>query len=258
MKSCIDCESLIPEYLDDELDPALRKEFEEHVGGCDSCRRALEEARMLFGDVRESAQTVPSELKKRVMDEVNIAIRDKKIRRAKFIRIAGSAAACLVVLVGVAVSFFRMNDGLFILDGKGSAEALEDRNTVSNNAPADMSGASDQDHSESELDEYLTSGIVENEGVADDQTHDDIGDVIIESPMPDGAVPGTYGESIMPSDPGESLGSLSDKSESEMKGEETYVDYSESFEPEDADVDLGAYFMTRGAARLAELIDEAE
>ena len=40
--SCFNCERLISAYIDDELDQARRTDIEEHLDGCERCRREYE------------------------------------------------------------------------------------------------------------------------------------------------------------------------------------------------------------------------
>lgn len=51
IQSCDDFRSLIPAYLTSSLTPARRLLFEDHIGGCVGCRKALEAARRGSGQV---------------------------------------------------------------------------------------------------------------------------------------------------------------------------------------------------------------
>ena len=78
MKECIDYESLIPEYLDGELETSLCRELEAHIEECPSCKNALEEMRTLLSDISESAHPVPNELKAGVMSRIAAEKSEKK------------------------------------------------------------------------------------------------------------------------------------------------------------------------------------
>ncbi len=268
MKNCIDFESLIPEYLDGELDGSQLAEFEEHIKGCASCKKALEEARVLFGDICDCAEEVPAELKKRVMDEVNLQIRAKNGRRSRFIRISGSVAACLVVVIGIAAVIPHINDGSFLFDKKEELAGHYDGNTSLNQAPTASGGeADDQENPEYIVDEDFTldasEAEPEEEWVPEVPLDDgDRKEELVGSAVPDGGLPENYGESADACEPGASLGMLTDKSESAEKGEDTvpdvYNEYSTSLEDQIAVENLGVYFMTHGAAKLAELLEEMQ
>ncbi len=264
MKNCIDYESLIPEYLDGELDGTQLAEFEEHIKGCASCKKALEEAQVLFGDIRDCAKEVPAELKKRVMDEVNLDIRAKNSRRSRFVRIAGSVAACLVVVIGIAAVIPHINDGGLLFDKKEEMAGNYDGNTSLNQAPTASKGEmKDEEKPEFSINEDAPSEMEPDGDMAFDEPLDDFrGDANVGSSVPDGALSENYGESTGAIDPGASVGSLTDKSETAEKENEltsdVYNEYSTTVEDQVVTEDLGAFFMTRGAAKLAELLEEMQ
>ncbi len=59
--SCHDNKNLMMGYLDDELDDEQKKAFEEHLGGCDDCRKELGEFRLLKQITDEVALAGPED-----------------------------------------------------------------------------------------------------------------------------------------------------------------------------------------------------
>ena len=59
--SCHDNKNLMMGYLDDELDDEQKKAFEEHLGGCDDCRKELGEFRLLKQITDEVALAEPED-----------------------------------------------------------------------------------------------------------------------------------------------------------------------------------------------------
>jgi anti-sigma factor RsiW len=50
---CVEHKDLVQEYADDELSPAERARFEEHLAVCPSCQRELVKARALFASLED-------------------------------------------------------------------------------------------------------------------------------------------------------------------------------------------------------------
>ena len=59
--SCHDNKNLMMGYLDDELDDEQKKAFEEHLGGCEDCRKELGEFRLLKQITDEVALAEPED-----------------------------------------------------------------------------------------------------------------------------------------------------------------------------------------------------
>lgn len=59
--SCHDNKNLMMGYLDDELEDEQKKAFEEHLGGCDDCRKELQEFRLLKQITDEVALAEPED-----------------------------------------------------------------------------------------------------------------------------------------------------------------------------------------------------
>lgn len=57
--TCLGDEERINRYLDGELNPSERAQFEEHLGGCTACQRELAQARALFA-VLDGLQAAPA------------------------------------------------------------------------------------------------------------------------------------------------------------------------------------------------------
>ncbi|MBQ3100109.1 MAG: zf-HC2 domain-containing protein [Clostridia bacterium] len=275
MKECIEYQSLIPEYLDGELDSSLCREFEAHIEECPSCKKTLEEMRLLLSDISESAYDAPAELKEGVMSR--IAAENSAKKKKKLIRILGGVAACMVVAVGVTSVLPRIGSDIFNftntesadLNGVPEAEAplIEDFTGGDSDAFDDLS---EEDMVADELYESVKdNSFSQNEdmSIEAEDGNDDIGSVIDGAPLADS----TYGDDYeinagsttqAPDDPAEKPSGDTESSDSEpSKGSDgveepvtTYSSYSEDI----ADIDYGALFMCRGAANLAELLEEEE
>lgn len=50
-RSCNEIRSLMADWLDSELSPALRSRVDEHLAACDSCRTAFDQMRAMGGDL---------------------------------------------------------------------------------------------------------------------------------------------------------------------------------------------------------------
>lgn len=268
MKECIDFESVIPEYLDGELEASLCREFEAHIEECPSCKKALEEMRSLISDISESAVDVPAELKEQVMSR--IAQENSAKKKKKLIRILGGAAACLAVAVGVTSVLPRVGSNMFDLtntesDMKGAPEA---------EAPIieNLTGGSPGDYDGAEQDavcDELYESFFEKEDLAEKNDDGYVGSISDGSPLADSMDGDDFeynagsSASSNSSDPAEKPSGDTEAAASEPnKGSEVVVEgvvttYS-SYREDVTDVDYGALFMTRGAASLAELLEEEE
>jgi len=96
--SCLTAERIY-RYLDGELDQAELREFEQHLDGCPSCRRALAERRL----VTEAAVSLPSlelppDFSSRVMERID---KPKFTVLGWLVLAAGSCASMTLVIVGL-------------------------------------------------------------------------------------------------------------------------------------------------------------
>ena len=96
--SCFTAEHIY-RYLDGELDQAERREFEQHLDGCPSCRRALAQRRL----VAEAAAglpdlQLPADFSGRVMERID---RPRVTALGWFVLAAGSCASMTLMIVGL-------------------------------------------------------------------------------------------------------------------------------------------------------------
>jgi len=66
-KRCNEIKEFLSEYLDNELDAAVRAEFDAHMGNCEPCRRFLDSTRKtvsLYSNLEYD--DIPMELKDRL------------------------------------------------------------------------------------------------------------------------------------------------------------------------------------------------
>jgi len=86
-------------YLDGELDQAERREFEQHLGGCPSCRRALAERRLVTeAAVRLPDLELPPDFSLRVMERID---RPRVTVLGWLVLAAASCASMTLVIVGL-------------------------------------------------------------------------------------------------------------------------------------------------------------
>lgn len=89
------------------LDPDERREFEEHLAGCQRCREEVAAMRAVVGTLPEPAPLKPSpELKQRVMTAVRAQARPspEKVRRPLVPALAFAGTAAVAAVVAVTVS----------------------------------------------------------------------------------------------------------------------------------------------------------
>jgi len=106
MKKCNEINELMSLYIDDQLDDNTRKEFEEHIDMCGSCREEFD-ALVKVVDLCNSIDEV--ELPEGFRDELHSKLvaererRDKRYKGAgllnKYIKICSTVAACLIIAV---------------------------------------------------------------------------------------------------------------------------------------------------------------
>jgi len=109
--SCFDVE-LIYRYLDDDLDPAGREEFEGHLGRCPACRRAVDERRLI---ARAAASLPPLEMPPDFSRRVLARIEDRpKVSVFGWLALGSTA---VVSLMAVAVV-------LLVLSGRSLAQIV--------------------------------------------------------------------------------------------------------------------------------------
>ena len=95
MMDCKVAKQLMPDFLMGITDEDVKKEFEEHLNGCESCKKALEEMRKAEQEYDKKDGTEP-------LKKVNKVI--KKHKRDKILAIIG-----VLILVGV-IAFFVMGE----------------------------------------------------------------------------------------------------------------------------------------------------
>lgn len=106
---CAAYEELLYEYAEYGLSDANEgadekyKEIEAHLCECEACRAELSELRRMLSELRESAVSVPTELRRGVMTKVSADA--KRRRRGVWVRRIGGVAAAFVLAVGVYVAF---------------------------------------------------------------------------------------------------------------------------------------------------------
>ena len=258
MKKCIDYEALIPEYLDGELEASLCSEFEAHVEECPSCKKALEEMRKLLADISQTAYPVPDELKSGVMSRIEAEASLKK--KKNIIRTLGAVAACFVIAVGVIAVRPYLGENIMdshraeSLEMAEAPEASQDYELLENEFLPTVN-MNDAEKEEPEI--YPESAFSKNDVEADVNDDGSLENIVGASPV-DGELPESADDENaedVTGDPGSCTlldeiltGSVSVDIEEENKGSEN----------EEIDCDYGALFMTRGAAWLAQQIDEEE
>ena len=268
MINCIDFEAQIPEYLDGELTEAETAEFEAHLEGCPSCQKALEDTRALFADIKHGAKNVPAELKKNVMAAVSLEKRTKKYSGRSLVRTLGGVAASLVVVIGVAAAFpLFMQDEHKLIGSVEMNDAAAPQYSMNTSNPSHSDGAEEKAEEEivdeSFADEDFRGEVVPDASVPETEAPSDGAVAEKEEPIYNGAPIeeeiGSADDSGSKGDPmygdtqkTESAGaSLNDRAEDTTT--ETFNEYSDALEDQ-IEVDLGAVFMTRGAAGLAEYL----
>jgi anti-sigma factor RsiW len=108
--SCFTAERIY-RYLDAELDQAERREFEQHLDGCPSCRRALAERRL----VTEAAVSLPdlelpSDFSRRVMERID----KPRVTVLGWLVLAAASCASMTLMIV----------GLFLLAGHSLTDLL--------------------------------------------------------------------------------------------------------------------------------------
>lgn len=267
MKECIEYQSLIPEYLDGELESSLCREFEVHIEECPSCKNALEEMRLLFADISASAHDVPAELKEGVMSRIAADVHLKNKKKKSIIRILGGAAACFVVAVGVMSVLPHLGESIvgnnksefYAEDAAPECEGYFEYSNTSGN----FDGVADEDVVEDPSEIAPENTFVQDNGSSSEKENEAVGS----APgtfLPDGAV----ADSAEDEDSTLSAGNTSDiygdtiespdGNESDEKSTLDEVVTTDLSSYEDVEEDYGTLFMCRGAASLAELLEEEE
>ncbi|MHC4884421.1 MAG: outer membrane protein assembly factor BamB family protein [Planctomycetota bacterium] len=97
---CFECEIYYSAYLEDDLEGALRKEFEAHLAGCEHCRRELDELREAMTALHELPVVPP---RPGFVDSVTqAAIRSEGlVGRILQLRWSAVAASAALLLLGV-------------------------------------------------------------------------------------------------------------------------------------------------------------
>lgn len=87
-------------YVEEELDPSARVEVEEHLAGCDGCRRRLASARQFVRHVRAiPRESAAPDLVPRVQAAVEFQVFQDRLRRSRLPFLAAAMFFSLVFLV---------------------------------------------------------------------------------------------------------------------------------------------------------------
>jgi hypothetical protein len=100
---CDDCKQDLSAYLDDELETERRREFDEHLGGCEACRTQLDTLRKLTSLLRDVPRAkAPPGLAPKIVDAAKKGGMPRILRIRSWIPAAAAAAAVLLaVLIGI-------------------------------------------------------------------------------------------------------------------------------------------------------------
>ena len=117
MKNCSEVIEIISQYIDNELDEKERRDFEEHIKSCDSCRTELDEIRHVVElcrdiDEVELPEDFREELHRKLVDARDKGSFNGKVLevRSKYIKIFSSIAAGLLLIFFVRGMY---NNGYF-------------------------------------------------------------------------------------------------------------------------------------------------
>jgi len=119
---CSDIRNNFSDYIDGEALPEVAAAIEQHVTGCDECRRELENYRaftaLLSGLGEEELPfAFNAKLRQRLEEEARARRRGKAVKKRGWVKAVALAAACLVLVVGAA------SVGGRLLLGKGANDA---------------------------------------------------------------------------------------------------------------------------------------
>ncbi len=129
---CSEFEGMLDAWMDGAIDDSTRKAMQKHAETCESCREQLHAAEMLQDVLShmDDSLTVPlkaqASWRKAVMDQA------RKNRIKRFSRIAGAAAAvlvlaiCLPLLLKSTSGFTKVSDAYVEVDGVNEMDSLED------------------------------------------------------------------------------------------------------------------------------------
>lgn len=78
---CRDLAARLSEYLDQEVEPEVCADIEDHLDDCPPCRDFLESLRRTVGLVRETppSESIPEDVKRRIVDAYR-RVRDERGR----------------------------------------------------------------------------------------------------------------------------------------------------------------------------------
>ena len=123
--NCSKARKLISPYIDAELSQDDRREFEDHIGVCDSCRSELEANQGLY---RLFANTekfkTPFGFHSRVMANVNMVKPGWSPRIPIPVRLAEGAMVILLIAVGIVSGSFLAKGLLHERTGNGTMASL--------------------------------------------------------------------------------------------------------------------------------------
>lgn len=119
LSECKKIAELIDEYLNDELNEEIKKNFENHINQCQACKDELQFAKAIQKAVKESKlPDAPEDFIVRVHTAIDkekiIELPQKKTKQIIFARRWQSGiAACLIVAAFLGINMVELSDGLF-------------------------------------------------------------------------------------------------------------------------------------------------
>ena len=138
MKKCSEIKELISLYIDDELEPDERREFEEHTDSCEECRNELDELMRIVGLCRTAKEEeLPADFRTELHQKLLEVQKQSKeavkpmFYHTKYFKLFSSVAA-VFLLVFLIRGFY--NFGLF---SNGKADQSAERVNIMAEAPAE-------------------------------------------------------------------------------------------------------------------------
>jgi hypothetical protein len=150
---CKHAQKMLTDYIDEVLDAEDSRRVQEHIAGCDSCRRELETLRIILGHINDAEVEYPPahvwenflpDLHRRIESEAILAF--KRQRRQRFYALPGwMASAGVIVLILIASMMLRYYpyDRPFWLQSPENIEIIRNRSlprVQSTSEPAIIAG----------------------------------------------------------------------------------------------------------------------
>lgn len=135
MRECDEIRELISAMLDGELSEAERAGVEEHIRSCPDCAAVYDSFAAISGTLSADMRDVPAGLHERIMSAVDVADKQRRLRKInRSVRQCLSAAACLAVVIGSVLAY----RGFMRASYKGATPAAADAaySTTAENAQA--------------------------------------------------------------------------------------------------------------------------